>query len=148
MVQPLAESRDDQRLFPGRRLGGLPVARLFGLGRLALLLRGRRLFLQVTAAGLGNFEVTKTELVASIASATGESQATVSRVLDSLFGTVSDAVAKGSKVSIPGWIAFEQVDTAARTGRNPQTGAEIKIPASKGPAFKAGSAFKERVAKG
>src|SRR5690606_26572464 len=69
--------------------------------------------------------ITKTELVASIASATGESQATVSRVLDSLFTTVSDAVAKGSKVSIPGWISFEQVDTAARTGRNPQTGAEI-----------------------
>jgi DNA-binding protein HU-beta len=46
--------------------------------------------------------ITKTELVASIASATGQSQATVSGVLDSLFATVSDAVAKGSKVSIPG----------------------------------------------
>ena len=75
--------------------------------------------------------ITKTELVASIASATGQSQATVSGVLDALFSSVSDAVAKGSKVSIPGWISFEQVATAARTGRNPQTGAEIKIPAGK-----------------
>ena len=89
--------------------------------------------------------ITKTELVASIASATGESQATVSRVLDSLFATVSDAVAKGSKVSIPGWIAFEQVDTAARTGRNPQTGAEVKIPARKVPKFSAGKGLKDAV---
>lgn len=86
--------------------------------------------------------ITKTELVASIASATGESQAVVSRVIDGLFSTVSEAVAKGSKVSIPGWIAFEQVDTAARTGRNPQTGAEIKIPAGKRVKVTAGSKLK------
>jgi DNA-binding protein HU-beta len=89
--------------------------------------------------------ITKTELVASIASATGQSQATVSGVLDSLFSTVSDAVAKGSKVSIPGWISFEQVDTAARTGRNPQTGAEIKIPAGKRVKVTAGSKLKAAV---
>lgn len=91
--------------------------------------------------------ITKTELVASIASATGESQATVSRVLDSLFGTVSDAVAKGSKVSIPGWISFEQVATAARTGRNPQTGATIEIAASSVPKFTAGATLKAAVNK-
>jgi DNA-binding protein HU-beta len=89
--------------------------------------------------------ITKTELVASIASATGQSQATVSGVLDALFSTVSDAVAKGSKVSIPGWISFEQVDTAARTGRNPQTGAEIKIPAGKRVKVTAGSKLKAAV---
>ena len=54
--------------------------------------------------------ITKTELVASIASATGQSQSAVSGVLDSLFSTVSEAVAKGSKVSIPGWISFERVE--------------------------------------
>ena len=86
--------------------------------------------------------ITKTELVASIASATGESQATVSRVLDSLFGTVSDAVAKGSKVSIPGWISFEQTDRSARTGRNPATGETIQIPASKAAKVSAGSKLK------
>ena len=55
--------------------------------------------------------ITKTELVASIASATGQSQSAVSSVLDSLFATVSEAVAKGNKVSIPGWLSFEQVET-------------------------------------
>ncbi|WP_394280331.1 MULTISPECIES: HU family DNA-binding protein [unclassified Microbacterium] len=89
--------------------------------------------------------ITKTELVASIASATGESQATVSRVVDGLFSSVSEAVAKGEKVSIPGWIAFEQVETSARTGRNPQTGAEIKIPAGKRVKVSAGSKLKAAV---
>lgn len=89
--------------------------------------------------------ITKTELVASIASATGQSQSAVSGVLDSLFTTVSEAVAKGSKVSIPGWIAFEQVDTAARTGRNPQTGEEIKIAAGKRVKVTAGSKLKAAV---
>ena len=81
----------------------------------------------------------------AIASATGQSQGTVSTVLDSLFSTVSDAVSSGSKVSIPGWIAFEQVSTAARTGRNPQTGAEIKIAAGKRVKVTAGSKLKAAV---
>ena len=89
--------------------------------------------------------ITKTELVASIASATGQSQSAVSGVLDSLFSTVSEAVAAGSKVSIPGWLAFEQVATSARTGRNPQTGEEIKIPAGKRVKVTAGSKLKAAV---
>ena len=89
--------------------------------------------------------ITKTELVASIASATGQSQSAVSGVLDSLFSTVSEAVAKGSKVSIPGWLSFERVETSARTGRNPQTGAEIQIPAGYGVKISAGSALKKAV---
>ena len=90
--------------------------------------------------------ITKTELVASIASATGESQATVGRVVDGLFSAVSEAVAKGEKVTIPGFLSFETVDSAARTGRNPQTGAEIKIAASTVPRFTAGAGFKTAVA--
>lgn len=86
--------------------------------------------------------ITKTELVASIASATGESQATVGRVVDGLFSAVSDYVAKGDKVTIPGFLSFETVDTAARTGRNPQTGAEIKIAAGKRVKVTAGSKLK------
>jgi DNA-binding protein HU-beta len=89
--------------------------------------------------------ITKTELVASIASATGQSQATVSGVLDSLFTTVSEAVAKGSKVSIPGWIAFEKVATAARTGRNPRTEEVIEIPAGHRVKVTAGSKLKAAV---
>ena len=86
--------------------------------------------------------ITKTELVASIASATGESQATVGRVVDGLFSAVSEAVAKGEKVTIPGFLSFEQVATAARTGRNPQTGEEIKIAAGKRVKVTAGSKLK------
>ena len=86
--------------------------------------------------------ITKTELVASIASATGESQATVGRVVDGLFSAVSEAVAKGEKVTIPGFLSFETVNTAARTGRNPQTGAEIKIPAGERVKVTAGSKLK------
>ena len=86
--------------------------------------------------------ITKTELVASIASATGESQATVGRVVDGLFSAVSEAVAKGEKVTIPGFLSFETVNTAARTGRNPQTGAEITIEAGKRVKVTAGSKLK------
>ncbi|MBN9177442.1 MULTISPECIES: HU family DNA-binding protein [unclassified Microbacterium] len=86
--------------------------------------------------------ITKTELVASIASATGESQATVGRVVDGLFSAVSEAVAKGEKVTIPGFLSFETVETAARTGRNPQTGAEIQIAAGKRVKVTAGSKLK------
>ncbi len=89
--------------------------------------------------------ITKTELVASIASATGESQATVGRVVDGLFSAVSEAVAKGEKVTIPGFLSVEQVATAARTGRNPQTGEEIKIAAGKRVKVTAGSKLKAAV---
>ena len=87
----------------------------------------------------------KTELVAKIAAETGESQATVGRVLDGFFNTVSGAVAKGDKVSIPGWIAFESATTSARTGRNPQTGATINIPAGKRVKVSVGSKLKAAV---
>ena len=89
--------------------------------------------------------ITKNALVASIASATGESQATVGRVVDGLFSAVSEAVAKGEKVTIPGFLSFEQVATAARTGRNPQTGEEIKIAAGKRVKVTAGSKLKAAV---
>lgn len=87
----------------------------------------------------------KTELVAKIAAETGQSQSTVSSVLYGLFKAVSETVADGGKVSIPGWIAFETVDTAARTGRNPQTGETIQIPAGKRVKVSVGSKLKAAV---
>lgn len=87
----------------------------------------------------------KTELVAKIAAETGQSQSTVSSVLDGLFKAVSETVADGGKVSIPGWIAFETADTAARTGRNPQTGETIQIPAGKRVKVSVGSKLKAAV---
>ena len=86
--------------------------------------------------------LTRTELIASIAAATGQPQTTVAGILESLFLTVADAVAHGTKVAIPGWLSFEQVATAARKGRNPQTGAEVNIPAGKRVKVTTGSKLK------
>lgn len=87
----------------------------------------------------------KSELVAAVAAESGQSQAAVNDVLDAFFSTVSGSVAKGVKVSIPGWVAFEQTSRAARTGRNPQTGETIQIAASKGVKISAGSKLKAAV---
>lgn len=84
----------------------------------------------------------KTELVAKIAASTGQSQATVDTVLGGFFAALEAAVKAGDKVTIPGWLAVEKTHRAARTGRNPQTGAEIKIPAGFGVKVSAGSKLK------
>lgn len=84
----------------------------------------------------------RSELVAAVAAESGLSQADVNRVLDGLFSTVSGAVASGTKVSIPGWIAFERTHRSARQGRNPQTGETIQIAASYGVKVSAGSKLK------
>lgn len=86
--------------------------------------------------------LTRAELIASIADATGHPQTAVAGVLDSLFLTVAGAVSQGTKVSIPGWVSFERVATAARKGRNPQTGAEVDIPAGQRVKVTAGSKLK------
>lgn len=87
----------------------------------------------------------KTELVAKIAAETGQSQAAVSNVLDGLFAAVSETVAAGGKVTIPGWLSFETATTAARTGRNPRTGETIEIPAGKRVKVSVGSKLKAAV---
>ena len=84
----------------------------------------------------------KTELVAKIASETNQSQATVGGVLDSLFGVLADSVSNDVKVTIPGWLGVERTATAARTGRNPQTGEEIAIAAGHRVKLTAGSKLK------
>jgi DNA-binding protein HU-beta len=84
----------------------------------------------------------KTDLVAAIAAASGQSQAVVSGVVDEFFNVVSTSVSSGTKVSIPGWISFEQTSRAARQGRNPATGETIQIAASKGVKVAAGSKLK------
>ncbi|UCR88307.1 HU family DNA-binding protein [Mycetocola spongiae] len=84
----------------------------------------------------------KTELVAKIASESGQSQAAVGGVLDALFNVLAESVASDVKVTIPGWLAVERTARAARTGRNPQTGAEIQIPAGHSVKVSAGSKLK------
>ncbi|WP_298229185.1 HU family DNA-binding protein [Gryllotalpicola sp.] len=87
----------------------------------------------------------KTELVAAVAGSTGLSQAAVGGVIDTFFETIASTVSKGGKVTIPGWLAAERTATAARTGRNPQTGAEIKIAAGHRVKLTAGSKLKAAV---
>lgn len=84
----------------------------------------------------------RTELVAAVAADSGLSQADVNRVVDALFSVVSKNVGEGTKVSIPGWIAFDRTHRAARTGRNPQTGEAIEIKAAFGVKVSAGTKLK------
>jgi DNA-binding protein HU-beta len=87
--------------------------------------------------------MTKTELVAAIADRTEVSKADVERALNGFQDIVMKTVAAGNdKITIPGFISFEQTDRAARKGRNPQTGEMIDIPASKAVKISAGSKLK------
>jgi DNA-binding protein HU-beta len=89
--------------------------------------------------------VNKTELVNSVAEATELSKKDASKAVDSVFDPIQDALAKGEKIQLIGFGNFEVRERAARKGRNPQTGAEIDIAASKVPAFKPGKALKDAV---
>jgi DNA-binding protein HU-beta len=88
----------------------------------------------------------KTDLVNTIAQKTGQTSSAVGEVLAAFEGVVTEAVASGEKVQLPGFLTFEQAHRAARTGRNPATGAEIQIPAAKVPKVKVGKTFKDAVA--
>ncbi len=87
----------------------------------------------------------KTELVAAIAAKAGISKKDAEAALSALTESVVETVKTGKKVQIVGFGTFEARNRAARTGINPQTKAQIKIPASKVPAFKAGKAFKDAI---
>lgn len=87
----------------------------------------------------------KKELIDSVADYTGETRRTVNEVLDAAITTIQKQVKSGERVSLPGFGTFERRARSARTARNPQTGEPIKIKATKVPAFKAGSAFKQAV---
>lgn len=84
----------------------------------------------------------KTELVAAVAADSGQSQAVVSSVFDALFNKLAESVSTDVKVSVPGWLSVERTSRAARTGRNPQTGEAIQIPAGHGVKISAGSKLK------
>ena len=89
----------------------------------------------------------KEELVQEIAKKAKVTQKEAAEVLTSLVETVQKTVAKGEKVTLVGFGTFESRKRAARTGRNPQTGAALKIAAKTVPAFSAGKKFKELVNK-
>lgn len=87
----------------------------------------------------------KGELIDAVAEATGQSKAAVGGVLDATLDTITGALKKGDKVTFTGFGTFERRHRKARVGRNPQTGAEVKIAAANVPAFKAGKGLKDAV---
>lgn len=89
----------------------------------------------------------KEELVQEIAKKTKLSQRAVSDVLAETIQTIQKTVSKGNKVTLVGFGSFQRRKRKARTGRNPQTGKAIQIPAKNVPVFSAGKKFKDQVAK-
>lgn len=87
----------------------------------------------------------KSELVAAIAAKANLSKKDAEAALNALTDAVADVLKKGDKITLVGFGTFETRARAAREGRNPQTGATIKIAASKIPAFKSGKALKDAV---
>lgn len=87
----------------------------------------------------------RAELIEKIAAKNELSKAAAGRVLETLIDTIQTAVKKGDSVQLVGFGTFTSVKRAARTGKNPQTGAAVKIPAATVPKFKPGAAFKAAV---
>ncbi|WP_195570988.1 HU family DNA-binding protein [Paenibacillus sp. 1001270B_150601_E10] len=87
----------------------------------------------------------KSELITDVSEATELSKKDVTKVVDAVFDAISKALQNGDKVQLVGFGNFEVRERSARKGRNPQTGEEIEIAASKVPAFKPGKALKDGI---
>ncbi len=91
--------------------------------------------------------MTKTELIDKVAEKTGLTKKSSGEAIAATLAAMTGSLSKGDKVQLVGFGTFEVRKREARKGRNPQTGAEIKIAARKVPVFKAGKALKDAVAK-
>ncbi len=89
----------------------------------------------------------KTDLVAKVAENVGLTKKDAEKAVNAVFASIEGALVEGDKVQMIGFGTFEVKARAARKGRNPQSGQEIDIPASKNPVFKAGKALKDAVNK-
>ena len=87
----------------------------------------------------------KNDLISSVAESSGLTKADAGRAVDGVFDSIASALASGDDVRIVGFGSFSVANRAASTGRNPRTGEEIQIPASKQPKFKAGAPLKDAV---
>jgi DNA-binding protein HU-beta len=87
----------------------------------------------------------KSELIAKVAELSELSKKDATKAVESVFEAISDALKGGDKVQLVGFGNFEVRERSARKGRNPQTGQEIEISASKVPAFKPGKALKDGI---
>lgn len=85
----------------------------------------------------------KSDLVNAIAADTNLSKTDATKALDSMVSSIQKELKKGSEVRLVGFGTFKVTKRAARTGRNPRTGAAISIPASSSPAFRPGKEFKD-----
>jgi DNA-binding protein HU-beta len=89
--------------------------------------------------------MTKADLVAQVAKKAGLTAKAAKEAVAAVFSTIADALKRGEKVVVTGFGTFMVRKRAARKGRNPQTGAEIQIPATKTPGFTAGKSLKRMV---
>ena len=89
----------------------------------------------------------KQDLIAKVAETAELSKKQAALVVSTVFDTIAESLANGEKVQLIGFGSFEVRKRAERKGRNPQTGEELVIPATKVPAFKAGKALKAEVVK-
>lgn len=108
-------------------------------------MREREWFLLLYAKGKRRFIMNKEELVKEVSKKAKVSQKATADIIAATLETIEKTVSKGKKVTLVGFGTFEPRKRAARTGRNPQTGAPLKIAAKTVPAFSAGKKFKELV---
>jgi len=87
--------------------------------------------------------VNKNDLIAHVAENAGLSKIDAAKAVDAVFDGISDALKKGEEIRLVGFGSFSVVERAASKGRNPRTGVEIDIPASKQPKFKPGKTLKD-----
>ncbi len=89
----------------------------------------------------------KNDLIAKVAEASGQSKADAGKAVDGVFDAITSELSGGGEVRLVGFGTFSVADRKASKGRNPRTGEEIDIPASKQPKFKAGKGLKDSVNK-
>jgi DNA-binding protein HU-beta len=92
-----------------------------------------------------DLNMNKAELIDAVATKSDLTKQDSKKAVDALFETISNTLAKEEKIQLLGFGTFEVRERAERTGRNPQTGEEMTIPASKVPAFKPGKELKESI---
>lgn len=85
----------------------------------------------------------KAELIADVAARTGQPKTQVGETVDALFDAMTEALKRQEEIRIPNFGVFAVVETAPRKARNPQTGEEVKVPASRRPRFRPGKALKD-----
>jgi DNA-binding protein HU-beta len=85
----------------------------------------------------------KAELISDVAERMSDSKTKAGEAVDAVFDAITSALKQGDEVRLPSFGVFAVKETAARTGRNPQTGQEVKVPAARRPRFRPGKALKE-----